>query len=420
MKIGQFAKHNNVSIDTIRHYIDLNLIFPEKISSYYNFDQACQNDFDDLIHLKALGFTLGEISKILLYKRIGNLTDVEKRDSFLSFFKTKYDWVNREIESLLTTKEGLQEAIEKFSESKPSTKRVKGLSLQGLDLLYCPHCQTKLITESGQIVHNTIFNGRLICHGCDEAYQLEIIDGILISTELIPDTAIDLTHLASDASETYIDQYLRSTDSDYLQKLYASLQWSARHNCFDHLKDGDVSLELGSGHGYFLRYHLELFNKDMFYVAVDHDIEKLIWLKSILDQQETRLKILYICSDFKEIPLANQSVDLLLDISGSSNYAFDHTDFLLNDLVPMLKNQAMFHGYYILFEKFAKNSTVALAARSNFKLESVKLALAQLNLDLINEYISPPVTKGGPMENYFVSGESVFTYIVNGKFKPLG
>ena len=87
MKIGQFAKRNKVSIDTIRHYMDLNLIFPEKNGSYYHFDQACQNDFDDLIHLKTLGFSLSEISKILIYKRIGNLTDVEKRDSFLSFFR---------------------------------------------------------------------------------------------------------------------------------------------------------------------------------------------------------------------------------------------------------------------------------------------------------------------------------------------
>lgn len=30
MKIGKFGKLNNISIDTIRHYMDLSLIIPEK------------------------------------------------------------------------------------------------------------------------------------------------------------------------------------------------------------------------------------------------------------------------------------------------------------------------------------------------------------------------------------------------------
>ena len=30
MKIGKFGEVNNLSIDTIRHYIDLSLIIPEK------------------------------------------------------------------------------------------------------------------------------------------------------------------------------------------------------------------------------------------------------------------------------------------------------------------------------------------------------------------------------------------------------
>ena len=30
MKIGKFGEVNNISIDTIRHYMDLSLIIPEK------------------------------------------------------------------------------------------------------------------------------------------------------------------------------------------------------------------------------------------------------------------------------------------------------------------------------------------------------------------------------------------------------
>ena len=35
MKIGKFGEVNNLSIDTIRHYMDLSLIIPEKGGHYF-------------------------------------------------------------------------------------------------------------------------------------------------------------------------------------------------------------------------------------------------------------------------------------------------------------------------------------------------------------------------------------------------
>ena len=35
MKIGKFGEVNNLSIDTIRHYMDLSLIIPEKRGHYF-------------------------------------------------------------------------------------------------------------------------------------------------------------------------------------------------------------------------------------------------------------------------------------------------------------------------------------------------------------------------------------------------
>ena len=41
MKISKFAEVNNVSVDTIRHYMDLGLVIPEKRKSLF-FDEYCQ------------------------------------------------------------------------------------------------------------------------------------------------------------------------------------------------------------------------------------------------------------------------------------------------------------------------------------------------------------------------------------------
>ncbi|MCU5518479.1 methyltransferase, partial [Bacillus wiedmannii] len=46
MKIGKFGEVNNISIDTIRHYMDLSLIIPERKGSHYFFDEYCQTDLE--------------------------------------------------------------------------------------------------------------------------------------------------------------------------------------------------------------------------------------------------------------------------------------------------------------------------------------------------------------------------------------
>ncbi len=64
MKIGKFGEVNNISIDTIRHYMDLSLIIPEKKGGHYFFDEYCQRDLELILHYKDLGFSLNEIKEL--------------------------------------------------------------------------------------------------------------------------------------------------------------------------------------------------------------------------------------------------------------------------------------------------------------------------------------------------------------------
>jgi len=66
MKIGDFAKKFNVKNDTVRYYIELGILNPQKINNQYRFDENNIETMKEIIELKKLKFTLTEIQKIFL------------------------------------------------------------------------------------------------------------------------------------------------------------------------------------------------------------------------------------------------------------------------------------------------------------------------------------------------------------------
>ena len=64
MKISEFAAKYNVSNDTIRYYMKLNLITAEKEGSHYQFDERCEKQLEEILRLKKMNFFLQEIKEI--------------------------------------------------------------------------------------------------------------------------------------------------------------------------------------------------------------------------------------------------------------------------------------------------------------------------------------------------------------------
>jgi tRNA G46 methylase TrmB len=92
-------------------------------------------------------------------------------------------------------------------------------------------------------------------------------------------------------SENYIDEYINTTHYSYLKKLLEGLSWSSRHILPETLEH-TIALELGSGHGYFLRHMLNHFPESSTYIAVDHNPVKTLWLKEIIERSHPKA-ILY-------------------------------------------------------------------------------------------------------------------------------
>lgn len=404
MKIGKFGEVNNLSIDTIRHYMDLSLIIPEKKGGHYFFDEYCQTDLELIIHYKDLGFSLNEIKELFFYKNLAKSMNYEKDIFYQSLFKLKYDKMEQEIELLEKKRDKLKGVLPDLLLTNETSNTIIGIDLSILHLLTCSKCRQKLILQDGIINNNQITEGKLICN-CGEEYI--ITSGIITAGKSFK--ANERTSL-----EDTISDYIHETDNAYLENMLKEGEWAKKK--LIHLDlNNKLILDIGSGLGFFLRSIYEELPEDCLYIAVDRDFNKLLFLKDVLARKNPRRNILFICADFLNIPIQNRSVDIVIDHSGTSNYSFEHADFLLHELNPLFKSNCYLLSLFILFKNFSLNSQITNNFRANFSLSKIKKEIQNLQFQSIDESTSNYLKRGGKYEDFFVQGEEIYTYSFFGK-----
>lgn len=404
MRIGKFGEANGLSIDTIRHYMDLGLIVPEKKGGHYFFDERCQNDLEQILELKGMAFSLNEIKVISRYKNFGKLTHYEEDAYYQSLFMDKYKKTEHEIKSLVEMKDKLKLKLDELSVKSARSSSPIGIDLRVLDILKCLKCGEKLTLQDGKISRNQIMEGKLTCD-CGEEYDID--SGILIAGKPYESTTGLLL-------EHNIFEYIHVTDPVYLENIHRGLHWSKRklHQFDLHNK---ILLELGSGAGFFLRNIYQELPDVCLYIAVDRNLQRHRFLKSLLERTGSKSKILFICADFLDIPIQDHSVDMVLDFSGTSNYGFEHEEFLLHEVDSLVKPDGFLLGSYIAFRNFGHKSKVEAKFRDNFIVSKIKQNITDLRYIPLEEATSEYIDKGGRFEDFFVQGEEIYSYSFFGK-----
>ncbi|MBN2878595.1 MAG: MerR family transcriptional regulator [Clostridia bacterium] len=403
MKIGEFAKKNNTSIDTIRHYMDLGLLIVRKTGGQYDFGESCQQSLTEIFALKSMGFSLSEIKTIFLFRSLGRFTDYQQQEYFRSLYSSRLGQISRQIDELSSMKTALTEEMKKLNQYEAKGTVTLGVDVSALNIIKCRKCGSALVLSSGKIEENRILSGTLKCT-CGNEYKIE--NGIIFTS---PASAI-----SDKFSEDFIADYIKNTDGEYLDKVYKSIEYFS--NIFDmSLLEGKVILELGSGMGFLLRNLYSALPDSSVYLAVDYDINRHLFLKAMLEKTGIAKNVLFVCGDFRDTPLPDESADIIFDFSGTSNFSFDNTEFLLSAIDPMAKRTAYLAGSYIVFKNFSPNGQIDEANRKNFVLKNIKKNIADLGYKTINESTSDYLTSGGRYEDYFVEGEKVFSYQFFGK-----
>ncbi|HDR7432437.1 TPA: class I SAM-dependent methyltransferase, partial [Bacillus toyonensis] len=215
---------------------------------------------------------------------------------------------------------------------------ILGIDLNVLNVFKCFKCNGNLILEDGIINKNQIVEGKLICN-CGEEYA--IISGVLTAGNSYK--AYEKTSL-----EDSISDYIHETDTAFLENVQRGGEWAKKKLMQLDLNE-KILLDLGSGIGFFLRNIYEELPGNCLYIAVDRDLNKLLFLKDVIERRNPKRNILFICADFLNIPIQNYSADIVIDQSGTSNYSFEHKNFLLHELNPLFKPECYMLSSYILF-----------------------------------------------------------------------
>lgn len=210
MRIGKFAETNKLSIDTIRHYMDLGLILPEKQNGQYYFDLRCQKDLDDILNFKSMGFHLNEIKTIFFYKGFGRFTDYQEDVYYKALFLDKYKKLENDIEKLIEIKDKLGIKIENLADSTFKQVNPLGIDLRNLSLFKCNKCKDDLILMDGVINNNQVIHGKLKC-SCGEEYYID--SGILKVGEVCTKSKVNFNH-------DFVMEYVNVTDTSYLDNLH--------------------------------------------------------------------------------------------------------------------------------------------------------------------------------------------------------
>ncbi len=214
--------------------------------------------------------------------------------------------------------------------------------------------------------------------------------------------------------EDSISDYIHETDTAFLENVQRGGEWAKKKLMQLDLNE-KILLDLGSGIGFFLRNIYEELPEECLYIAVDRDLNKLLLLKDVIERRNVKRNIVFICADFLNIPIQNNSVDIVIDQSGTSNYSFEYEEFLLCELNSLFKHNCYLLSSFILFNKFSINSQIAPRLRENFTSAKVTKEIENLQFQSIDESTSNYLIRGGRYEDFFVQGEEIYTYSFFGK-----
>ncbi|MEG0132982.1 MAG: MerR family transcriptional regulator [Clostridium sp.] len=340
MKIGEFSKRYGVNKETVRYYTDIELLIPEKVGNYYDYDQNSIDDMDKIIELKEYGFSLNEILKILTLLRIAGV-DSEKTVNRLS--KLMEDKRKELVIKKLEYEEKIIN-IDKFIKLIGDTTKVVdnefGLSLKFLNCIACPNCQSSIEIHNSKVRGNGIIEGGIACK-C--GYKGCIKEGIVISDDLNDKSSGPHNRINGDLSNVNpnLISLIKKT-SNYIR--------SELHS--EKLAD-KIILDLNADIFLVTRYIVSGLPSSTMYIVTGETFNE-VKIKRYNLSRNTNINInniMFVVSD-GNIPIKHLCVDILIDSYATSFKNIYSANGIIENIKPYLGHNSKLIGAYFGYKNY--------------------------------------------------------------------
>lgn len=394
MKIGEFSKKYNLSSDTIRYYINLGLIFPKKLGKQNIFSLENEIELKNILELKKNCFSLQDIKEIIYFEKL--VKNPEKKDllRYNDIFNRKVLEISKEIEQLEEAKRSLNKKLN----LKPSysAHKKRGVPIDGIDLLQCPKCSGKFNLSATFIENSEILEGLFSCN-CGK--QLRINEGIIFDDDFI-DWNDDWMKYKFDKN-----YYLEVTPNSHIQAVFQTKK------VIDNLLSSKMLIKKriltlrcgGLDHFSSLLNHIDD-NIVHFFMDVPFGFPYFKHVKDEFDKLNLDKKIIFFVGDYKELPLKNNSFNLLFDLLTTTNY--NNYDYSLVSKFLTAQNEHV--GLYLTSELLEKKYPRfnPLKLKNDFIQQGYKIEFEFLgDEDLDGGILNPAITETNKTRNLVLYGK---------------
>ena len=387
MKIGQVSRRYGISRDNLYYYINYGLLVPPRRNNQYVFDDDTLRDLEWILELKNMEYSLAEIHRILSLRRISGLENPRDRADLREIYSAKRDECARKIRHYEAVIRDLDSRIVELSSAGPETPAHTGVPLRMLDLLCCPRCGRELTIGDVTMDMKYIYDGSLYC---DCGYEAHIDDGILITPN----------GYAGETDKPDLDRDLYKDLPSSLISLFQRSYNNMKKDLSEIDLSGRVVMETYINAWFFLHNHQQYFSPHGFYIVVDKFPEMLRMYKTLIEQENYSLPILYLADSSTDYPLKKGIVDLNLDFFAVNEHLFYHDDFLLDRLSPYLKEDGRILGTWFYFKNGQRSMKLLKqeypeSSPNNFSLPWFRQQLARSGFALDRSQVCGHTTDSG-------------------------
>lgn len=342
MRIGTFAKRFDVTIETIRYYMELGLLIPEKKAAHYHFTPNCVDDMEWIMELKQLRFSLQEIQKILSFRRISQFADNEDLDFYIEFLRDKKQRLQDECNELNRSIRLLDVKIQETSTLLPAPGQT-GVPLSFIPLLACPHCRQTLPVKNAYLLGQHVLEADLTCI-C--GYCAQIKEGILLT--------------ASRSISPMQDYFIYDQDifpqlaPSWISLMEKGSLWI--YNMLSEMKQPRQTILQTNVDVYvFSPKYLASLPPDMLHIFTANSPLMLKKLKGKLEHLNPSLNVLYMVNSDLCLPLHLGSIDTVIDTLSFNDFSLYSAASPLACLLPCLKTEARILGIQMYYQPGAKS-----------------------------------------------------------------